>query len=414
MRVETQTEADPDRRTTVVPPTTPVPQSVIPWWEDLDPVVRAELHLPDIADEGPPAQPLDVVVIGAGVAGLSAALSARRAGARVLVLERNALIGCGTSGRNAGILSVGINADLTTLPAGHPALALWPATTEVLFSLIREAALPDSLLSLRLTGSLSLAETISGARNLAREVHLRLRMGLRAELWTPAQVAEATGGRLNVRTVYAALWLPDEARVHPLTLLAHLARRARRAGVELRGNAPVITYEEAPLPGGASGWRLHLANGCTLLTRGLILAVGPGARPTARLYALAFRAELPPDFPIFGDALPYTYADYRPGEGRLTVTGGRYGRAGVTRNDAHYHCRLKELTYRWLPELAEQEPAYTWAVDLEVAPQMVPELHPVGAVAPALAIEGLGALGMLPGMVLGERAGEQVASAVSR
>ena len=46
----------------------------IPWWNDLDPVIHAELELPDI--RALPAQTIDVVVIGGGVAGLSAALSA--------------------------------------------------------------------------------------------------------------------------------------------------------------------------------------------------------------------------------------------------------------------------------------------------------------------------------------------------
>jgi glycine/D-amino acid oxidase-like deaminating enzyme len=412
MRVETQTAADPDRRTVILP--TPVaPQSLNPWWDDLDPAVRAELVLADVT-ASLPTQVLDVVVIGAGVAGLSAAVSARRAGARVLVLERNALIGQGASGRNAGILSAGTNMGLSCLPSGHPALALWPATTEALLALVREAARPGSLLSARLTGALSLAETISAARNLAREAHARVRAGLRAELWTPAQVAEITQGRLNMRTVYAALWLPDEGRIQPLTLLAYLARRAREAGVQLLGRAAMVTYEEVQAPGSTSCWRVRLADGRTVLTRGLILALGPGARPNARLYALAFSAALPADFPIFWDASPYTYADFRPGDGRLTVTGGRYGRAGVTRNDAHYFCRLQESTYHWLPELAREQPAYRWAFDLEVTPHTIPVLNPLGRLAPAVSIDGLGALGVLPGIVLGEEAGRQIAAAVAR
>ncbi|HBE26627.1 MAG TPA: hypothetical protein DDW33_13175, partial [Ktedonobacter sp.] len=46
----------------------------IPWWSDLDATTRAILKLPDITSL--PAQTVDIVVIGGGVAGLSAALSA--------------------------------------------------------------------------------------------------------------------------------------------------------------------------------------------------------------------------------------------------------------------------------------------------------------------------------------------------
>jgi len=49
-------------------------------------------------------------------------------------------------------------------------------------------------------------------------------------------------------------------------------------------------------------------------------------------------------------------------------------------------------------------------VDLDVTASMIPELHTFGTVAPGLAIDGLGALGVLPGIVLGRRAGQTILS----
>src|SRR5581483_10939371 len=86
-------------------------QQHIPWWNDLTPAVRAELELS--ADIDLPQQVCDVIVIGGGVAGLSAALSARAAGAQVVLLEREIGLGYGATGRNAGILSAGINMGLS-------------------------------------------------------------------------------------------------------------------------------------------------------------------------------------------------------------------------------------------------------------------------------------------------------------
>src|SRR5437868_2864967 len=108
----------------------------IPWWNDLNPAVHTELELPDIKTL--PAQTIDVVVIGGGVAGLSADLSARKAGARVLLLEKASILGYGATGRNAGILSAGINMPLTDLPPESPEAAFWSETARVLLSLIDE------------------------------------------------------------------------------------------------------------------------------------------------------------------------------------------------------------------------------------------------------------------------------------
>ncbi|MBA2392131.1 MAG: FAD-binding oxidoreductase [Ktedonobacteraceae bacterium] len=384
------------------PSSPPTYQNIIPWWHDLPPAMISELALPDATSI--PSHSVDVVVIGAGVAGLSAALSARTAGAQVIVLEKEAWSGYGATGRNAGILSAGINMSLSDLPLESPGYALWSETNQTLLSLIEDAAQPGSLLHAHLTGAISLAESKNAARLLAREAQARVAAGLNADLWTPEQVSSLTEGRLNTTSVLSALWLPDEGRIQPLTLLAHLARQARRSGVIIAGNTQVTGYQEVNSDQ-QHYWKITLANGSTLKTQALIDAVGPTTQPNARIYALAFAADLPDTFPLFWDASPYTYADFRPGNGRLGVSGGRYGKAGITRHDTRYHQHLADAARRWLPELLHAQPYAAWAVDLQVTADMVPTLRSLGDVAPGFSIEGLGALGVLPGIVLGRRAG---------
>lgn len=69
------------------------PHSTIPWWNTLDPGVAAELTLSSL--ESLSTSTYDAVVIGGGVAGLSAAISACTTGARVLLLEREHMLGYG-------------------------------------------------------------------------------------------------------------------------------------------------------------------------------------------------------------------------------------------------------------------------------------------------------------------------------
>ena len=392
--------------TTMSSPTAP---QKAPWSDDLDQRVQEALALPGGDGGGAGAKAasvVDIVVVGAGVTGLNAALGARSLGARVLVLEAASHIGTGATGRNAGILSAGINMGLADLPEGSPDREMWPATTSELLALTAEARRPNTLLLANLTGAVSLAETPTAARHQGREAEARLRMGLRAEIWSPAQVIEATAGRLETRGVVQALWLPDEGRIQPLTLLAHLAEKARRQGIALAGGARITEYEQLT---SRAGWRLHLAGGETVTASGVLIATGPTILPTGRLYALAFLADLPETFPLFWDSAPYTYCDFRPGQGRLTVSGGRYGRPGASERDHVYHRRLAAAARRWLPELDAVPPAYTWAVDIAVSSSMRPEARRLDGRAPGYAIEGLGALGVLPGSVLGRRSGEDLA-----
>lgn len=381
------------------------PSSSVPWWDDISPEVVRELALSPVTSWEP--QRVDIAVVGAGVAGLSAAVNASVAGARVLVLEHAHTCGYGATGRNAGILSAGVNMSLAELSDDSPAVAFWPETTLVLRQLVEEAAQPGALLSASLTGSLSLAESASALRRLKRDAQRRVAIGLRAEMWSLEQVVAVTEGRLDLAGVQGALWLPDEGRIQPLTLLAHLAKRARQQGVTLLGEAQVVDTEEVSNDG-ERFWRILLANGMSIQAGGLIIGTGPTAQPGARIYAMAFPIDLPAHFPLFWNAAPYVYTDFRPGNGRLGVSGGLYGHAGKTERDEQYFQRMLQETRSWVPELAQQAPSHCWAVDLDVAADMIPHLNWRDTKTPAVAIEGLGALGVLPGIVLGQRAGEQM------
>jgi glycine/D-amino acid oxidase-like deaminating enzyme len=378
----------------------------VPWWQSVDQGTLAQLKLGTLTELR--NDQFDVAVIGGGIAGLSAARAAAELGASVIVLEKAPLLGLGASGQNAGIVCVGANLPLVQVKPGSPAFALWHQTAELAQELFERAKANDSLLRARKTGSLFLAKSATARHRLEKEVKLRQGAGLRAELISPDEAKLLCHNCLSTNGVHAAQYLPDEGRVQPLTLLATLAQDARACGATLCGMAEVCRREELAATKARSAWRITTKSGKILRARSVIVCTGPTVKPNARIFALAIKAQLPDDLPIFQDAAPFTYYDYRFGDGFLCVSGGRYGKPGPGPGDEQYWRKMAAAAGQWLPGLASRAPDYRWAVNLNVTPDMIPELKRSNSTAPAISVAGLGALGVLPGVALGRRAALKV------
>lgn len=389
-------------------------REVIPWWSDLDQITRHALDIPTAENDKAAYQRLiednyDLIVVGAGVAGLAATLEASLLGLKVLCLDSGSKIGLGATGRNAGILCTGINMPIACAPQGKESGRLWRETAVILQEIQAKSKLAGSLVQVTQRGGLGLARSKTAVKRLQQEAIARTDAGLKAVMLTTSDVAKMTDGRLSLQDVQAAICYPDEGSIQPLTLLAQLAHEARLAGAQFVGGATVVEAQEKSAKGNtAESWQINLQNGRTLHARFLIKAVGPTARPSSRIYALSFAMKLPLTFPLFWDAAPYIYYDFRAGDGRLTASGGRYAKVGGGR-DEHYFSKMAAAARYWLPELQNQKPLYKWAVDIEVAHDLVPHLTPLGQSGNALAIEGLGALGVLPGVVLARQAARRLA-----
>lgn len=385
-----------------------------PWRESLSSPARNALGLKDIHELS--ERRTDLVVVGGGVAGLSAAMAAAQSGAKVLLLESARTLGEGATGCNAGILSAGVNMPITALTSNPSALALWGETVEQMKELLAQAQARETFLDAAKTGALVLATSKTAAKRLEKEQRARRARNWEAYLCTKDDLSRLTAGHLHVESVECALWLPEEGRVQPLSLLAHLAGQARRAGAQLYGGAKVVSWQEGgrgSAGAGVNGWHLVLEDGSSISTRALVLATGPLEKPTSRIYALSFPINLPESFPLFWDAAPYVYYDYRYGNGRLVISGGRYGQAGSSAADAQFHAKMAAAAISWLPALKSIEPSHAWAVDLHVSADMLPQLTPLGKQGAGYHVDKLGALGVLPGMVLGQKAGYQLVASIN-
>ena len=177
----------------------------------------------------------DVVVVGGGVTGCSAALELARRGLRVRLHEARELAG-GASGRNGGFALRGASApyDVIADSVGRErALRLWRWTEEAIAEL-RDLA-GDAF---RPVGSLRLAADEEERDELRREWEAMTADGLAVD-WV-----DAPGGPLEGRYP-AAIFHPSDGALQPARSVRRLARLAVQAGVEIREHSRLESVARA-------------------------------------------------------------------------------------------------------------------------------------------------------------------------
>lgn len=165
----------------------------------------------------------DTAVIGAGIAGISAALALQRQGKSVLVLERHS-VGAGASGRNAGFLMRGAADNYAAAVRAwgrDTAASLWRLTEENLAALRAEGV--ESLNSYRPIPSCLLALTDSEAEELREAAVLLAEDGFDVSLRHAGSDAPWRSGKAIV-----GLLNPHDASCNPHELLAFLVGRLDR------------------------------------------------------------------------------------------------------------------------------------------------------------------------------------------
>lgn len=186
----------------------------------------------------------DVVVVGAGFAGLSAAIELAQRGYEVVVLEADRVCS-GASGRNGGQAIVGFasgQAPLEQQLGQADAKRAWEMSLQGL-DLLDQRIAEFEIDCDRVHGYLYVAETARKARALEAEMAAMDRdYGLATEWATGADVQRY----IQSPRYCAAAYERTSGHLHPLKYGLGLARAAKQLGVKIFENSPVLDMRRAP------------------------------------------------------------------------------------------------------------------------------------------------------------------------
>ena len=202
--------------------------------------VKREIAEPALSDD----IVADVVVVGAGFAGLSAAIELAQRGYKVVVLEADRVCS-GASGRNGGQAIVGFasgQAPFEQQLGQADAKRAWEMSLQGL-DLLDQRIAEFEIDCDRVHGYLYVAETARKARALEAEMAAMDRdYGLATEWATGANVQRY----IQSPRYCAAAYERTSGHLHPLKYGLGLARAAKQLGVKIFENSPVLDMRRAP------------------------------------------------------------------------------------------------------------------------------------------------------------------------
>lgn len=180
------------------------------WWYTTLLGIRAPASPPLVGDHE-----ADLVVVGAGMAGICAALRAARAGMRVMVLERN-IFGGSSTGKSAGFLTPDSELELSQLVrrfGPDAARDLWAVPVRGIETILSLAHEHGFQCDLQPQDSLYLGKGRSGAMAVREEAEARTTLGFASQLYDAAGVARLVGSTAYSGGIrYGSTWGIDALR----------------------------------------------------------------------------------------------------------------------------------------------------------------------------------------------------------
>ncbi len=359
------------------------------WWEAAPRESEQEVNLPATAD---------CVVVGAGYAGLNAALTLARAGCSVVVCEAGPP-GFGASSRSGGMIGHGHRLSYSNLIALYGAAKAKTLIGEGMASLDYVKQLINSEgIDARLSavGRLRGAWTQADYDTMGREAEL-----LRRDLGLPVDVVQKSDMHKEIASdsYQGGLVFHSHGGVHPALFQQGLLGVACSAGVEVAGFTPVTRIDRQ-----IDHTLVHTPRG-SIKARDVIVATnGYSAGPV-----LDFASRLVP-MPSFliateeigenrvRDLIPNLrmivetrekHLYYRPSpDGKRIILGGRAALHPIDLEEAKV--RLKKELVALFPSLAQTEISHVWTGNIAMTRSDLPGIGKLGGLWYALGCNGSG------------------------
>lgn len=235
-----------------------------PYWQDTVriPVTAKEIPLPDRAD---------VVVVGGGYTGLSAARTLAQHGTRVVLLEAQTF-GGGASSRNAGMVLPMLDAPVESLIQKYGSdmvrrlYAISQASVEYVIRTIRNEGMDCDLSR---PGHLLVARKPSHIGYLYKESEMMARtLGDRVTILTRENLRQEIGSSLY----YGGLLIEDGFSLNPARYILGLVQAAAKAGALLYDQSSASHLERA-IRKGESGYQIFTPRG-KIWSREVLIATG--------------------------------------------------------------------------------------------------------------------------------------------
>lgn len=333
------------------------------WWEGIATGVQPEAPLP---------KTVDVAIVGAGVAGLNAALELARGGRSVLVLDAG-IPGHGASTRNTGFLGRFLKkslAELVSIYGPEKAAAYYTELHTALNDSMSEVIAREGIdCDFTYSGRVVLARSAAQLAGVVKEFELRRQL-----LGEEIHVLDLPALRREIAcsdVFCGGVMVPDMAAIHPGKYHAGLLAAVTRAEATVCGNARVTDISRTS--GGT--FALQTPRGATLAkevivaTNGYTDKQGLGwfARRLVPFQGFVIATEelgparllqLMPTNRTYTDADFDTMAIRVSPDGKRIITSGRTGKAMPLRDKAAMLHRDLVLVF---PDLHDVQIGYAWS-----------------------------------------------------